>query len=136
MQPVDLLKERFGFPEEWLKGLKLVKEQETVFVSTPEVMQFKEVNPLRRGLRLCRLFPHSIKPTTFAMQVLGKNATRNRIGVSEEQARKLVNGGEIEIECDAENGFVIVFWRNFVVGVGLYKKPVLKSHIPKFRPVD
>jgi len=136
MQPVDLLRERFGFPEEWLHRLNLQSEQKTVFVSTPEVMQFNDVNPLRRGLRLCRLFPHSVKPTTFAMQVLGKTATRNRIEVNEEQARKLINDRKIEIDSDAENGFVIVFWRNFVVGVGFYKKPLLKSHIPKFRPVD
>ncbi len=136
MQPVDLLRERFGFPEEWLHRLSLQSEQKTVFVSTPEVMQFNDVNPLRRGLRLCRLFPHSVKPTTFAMQVLGKTATRNRIEVNEEQARKLINDRKIEIDSDAENGFVIVFWRNFVVGVGFYKKPLLKSHIPKFRPVD
>jgi len=70
------------------------------------------------------------------MQVLGKTATRNRIEVNEEQARKLINDRKIEIDSDAENGFVIVFWRNFVVGVGFYKKPLLKSHIPKFRPVD
>ncbi|MEO0070306.1 MAG: hypothetical protein ABIK18_05900 [candidate division WOR-3 bacterium] len=136
MHQIDLLKRRFGFPEGWLNGLKLVKEQETIFVSTPEVMGFEKVTPLRRGLRLCRHFPHSVKPTTFAMQVLGRNAQHNRIEVNEEQARKLIKEGEIEIESDAEDGFVLIFWHNFVVGVGLYKKPLLKSHIPKFRPVD
>jgi NOL1/NOP2/fmu family ribosome biogenesis protein len=136
VQPIDLLRKRFGFPPDWLNGLELKAEQETIFVATPEAMQFEQINPLRRGLRLCRLFPNSVKPTTFAMQILGRTATRNRIEVTEEQARLLINNGEIEIEADAENGFVIVCWRSFVVGVGLYKKPVLKSHIPKFRPVD
>ncbi|MGQ9707676.1 MAG: methyltransferase RsmF C-terminal domain-like protein [bacterium] len=136
MEPIDFLRKRFGFALNWLNDLELKKEQETIFVGTPEVMQFDEIKALRRGLRLCRLFPHSIKPTTFAMQLLGKTATRNRIDVTEEQSRALINGGEIEIEADVENGFVIIFWHNFVVGVGLYKKPILKSHIPKFRPVD
>lgn len=133
---IEFLRKRFGLPDDWLNGLETFKDQETIFVGTPEVMRFEAVKPLRRGIRLCRLFTYSVKPTTFAMQVLGRAATSNCIEVDEEQAKLLVNGGTIEIEAAAENGFVIIVWQGFVVGVGIYKKPVLKSCIPKFRPVD
>ncbi len=136
MHPVDFLSRRFGFSAEWLRDLKIQEDQGTIFVGTPEVMKFREAKPLRRGIRLCRIFPASIKPTTFAMQIFGRLATRSRIEVSEEQARVLINGGEIEVGATIENGYVIVFWREFVVGVGLYKKPILKSCIPMFRPLD
>ncbi len=136
MEQIDFLRLRFGLPANWLEGLKLIKEQETIFAGTSEVMQFDRLKPLRRGIRLCRLFPHSVKPTTFAMQILGKSAQKNLIEVNDEQAKGLINGSAIEIDARVENGFVLIVWQGFVLGVGLYKKPVLKSHIPKVRPVE
>lgn len=113
-----------------------MKEQETIFVGTSDVMRFDNLKPLRRGMRLCRIFPHSVKPTTFAMQILGKKAMKNRIEVNDEQAKCLINGSSIEIDAAVENGFVLIVWQGLVLGVGLYKKPLLKSHIPKVRPVE
>ncbi len=130
------LSERFGIPREVFDRLAAVEDQETVFVGTPEVMGFDAVRPMRRGIRLARIYPHSLKPTTFAMQVLGQQTTRNVIGLSDEQAKLLINGGSLNIEVEAENGFVLIGWRGFVVGVGFYKRPVLKSQIPRFRPVE
>lgn len=136
MSPADFLRKRFGLSEEWLQGLETITEQATVFVGTPDVIRFNAVKPLRRGLRLCRIFPHSVKPTTFAMQLLGRAAVANRIEVDEQQAKLLINGGTIEVDVDVENGFVLISWRSFIIGVGIYKRPVLKSCIPRFRPVD
>jgi NOL1/NOP2/fmu family ribosome biogenesis protein len=130
------LSERFGIPREVFDRLPAVEDQETVFVGTPEVMEFDAVRPMRRGIRLARIYPYSLKPTTFAMQVLGQHATRNVIGLSDEQAKLLINGGSLNVEVEAENGFVLIGWRGFVVGVGFYKRPVLKSQIPRFRPVE
>ncbi len=130
------LSERFGIPREVFDRLAAVEDQETVFVGTPEVMGFDAVRPMRRGIRLARIYPYSLKPTTFAMQVLGQQTTRNVISLSDEQAKLLINGGSLNIEVEAENGFVLIGWRGFVVGVGFYKRPVLKSQIPRFRPVE
>jgi NOL1/NOP2/fmu family ribosome biogenesis protein len=130
------LSERFGIPREVFDRLPAVEDQETVFVGTPEVMEFDAVRPMRRGIRLARIYPYSLKPTTFAMQVLGQHATRNVIGLSDEQVKLLINGGSLNVEVEAENGFVLIGWRDFVVGVGFYKRPVLKSQIPRFRPVE
>jgi len=116
--------------------LAVVEDQETVFVGTPEVMKFEAVRPMRRGIRLARIYPYSLKPTTFGMQILGGPARRNVVDLKDEQAKLLVNGGSLNTEVDAENGFVLLRWRGFVVGVGFYKRPVLKSQIPRFRPVE
>jgi NOL1/NOP2/fmu family ribosome biogenesis protein len=130
------LSERFGIPVETLDRLAAVEEQETVFVGTPEVMDFDAVRPMRRGIRLARVYPYSLKPTTFGMQVLGGHATRNVIDVDDQQAKLLINGGSLSPDVEVDNGFVLVRWRGFVVGVGFYKRPVLKSQIPRFRPVE
>ena len=128
--------ERFGIPGDALAGLQAHEEQETIFVGTSEVMAFDAVRPMRRGIRLARLYPYSLKPTTFGMQVLGKQATRNVIELDDEQARRLINGGNLSIEANVENGFVLLSWQGFIAGVGFYKRPVLKSQIPRFRPVE
>lgn len=130
------LKERFGIPDDVFDRLAAVEDQETVFVGTPEVMEFDDVRPMRRGIRLARVFPHSLKPTTFGMQVLGRHATRNVIDLSDEQAKRLINGGSASADFDADNGFVLLRWRGFTVGVGFYKRPVIKSQIPRFRQVE
>ena len=128
--------ERFGIPGDAFAGLRALEDQETIFVSTPEVMEFDAVRPMRRGIRMARVYPYSLKPTTFGMQVLGRKATRNVVELSDEQARRLINGESLSIEADAENGFVLLQWQGFVAGVGFYKRPVLKSQIPRFRPVE
>ncbi len=130
------LSERFGIPADVFERLAAVEEQETVFVGTPEVMKFDAVRPMRRGIRLARIYPYSVKPTTFGMQVLGGQATKNVVELDDEQAKLLINGGSINIEAGADNGFVLLKWRGFVIGVGFYKRPVLKSQIPRFRPVE
>ena len=127
---------RFGIPLETFDRLAVIEDQETVFVGTPEVMGFDAVRPMRRGIRLARIYPYSLKPTTFGMQVLGGEAARNVIEVSDEQAKLLINGGSLNADVEADNGFVLVLWRKLVLGVGFYKRPVLKSQIPRFRPVE
>ena len=130
------LAERFGIPREVFERLAALEDQETIFVGTPEVMEFDAVRPMRRGIRLARVYPYSLKPTTFGMQVLGGQATRNVIDVTDEQAKLLINGGALNTAVKANNGFVLIRWRGLVVGVGYYKRPVLKSQIPRFRPVE
>jgi NOL1/NOP2/fmu family ribosome biogenesis protein len=130
------LGERFGIPAGVFDKLAAIEDQETVFVGTPEVMSFDAVRPMRRGIRLARIYPYSLKPTTFGMQVLGEQATRNVIELEDEQAKLLINGGSTSLDADADNGFVLLRWRGFVVGVGFYKRPVLKSQIPRFRSVE
>ena len=130
------LSERFGIPREAFDSLATVEDQETVFVGTPEAMKFDAVRPMRRGIRLARVYPYSLKPTTSGMQVLGVQATRNVIDLGDEQARLLINGGTLRTDVEVDNGFVLIRWRGFVAGVGFYKRPVLRSQIPRFRPVE
>lgn len=138
MKSVRELVERFGIPGDVMAGLELLEDQETIFAGTRAAMTFQAVRTMRRGIRLCRVFPYSVKPTTFALQLLGRHATRNVIDVGDADAKALINGGELRMEADpgVENGFVLLRWRGFPIGVGHYRRPVLKSQIPRIRPVE
>ena len=70
------------------------------------------------------------------MQVLGRQATRNVVDVSDDQAKLLINGGNRVSTSRPTTGSFCIRWRGFVAGVGFYKRPVLKSQIPRFRPVE
>ena len=133
---VKELRERFGIPAEVFERLGVELGQGAVFVATPEVMGLAAVKPMRKGMRLVRVFPHSVKPTTWAMQVLGRYSARNCIDVTDAQAVGLIGGEQLEVEADAEDGFVLIRCRGLVVGVGFYRRPVLKSQIPRHRPVE
>jgi NOL1/NOP2/fmu family ribosome biogenesis protein len=127
---------RFGIPESAMGRLSVLPTEDVVFIGTKEAIEFDACRPMRRGIRLCRVFPHSLKPTTWAMQVLGRHATKNVIDLDGVQAASIINGGQFELEANAEDGFVLLRCRGFVVGVGLYKRPLLKSQIPRHRPVQ
>ncbi len=130
------LAERFGIPTEVVDQLSFERGVGAIFVGTREVIEFDLVRPMRKGMRLLRVFPHSLKPTTWAMQILGRYASKNVIDVNEEQAVNLVRGKNLELEAAVEDGFVLIRCRGFVVGVGLYRRPMIKSQIPRHRPVE
>jgi NOL1/NOP2/fmu family ribosome biogenesis protein len=128
--------ERFGIPEDTFRSLAVLEDQDVIFAGTPDAMEFDVVRPMRRGIRLCRLFPYSVKPTSWAMQVLGGAATKNVISLGDDEAKTIINGGQIRKEADVEDGFVLLRWKGFTIGVGVYRRPELKSQIPRFRAVE
>lgn len=132
------LLERFGVPAEALAGLDVVEGQGAFFIGTRKVMAFDAVRPLRRGIRFCRVFPRSVKPTTHAMQVLGRHATRNCIDLDRKSVVRLIGGEQLQFQAppDVENGYVLVRVDGFAAGVGLYRRPVLKTQLPRYRPVE
>jgi NOL1/NOP2/fmu family ribosome biogenesis protein len=136
MRHIDDIARRFGIPAEVLGRYSGLVDQDTVFIGTPEVMKFDAVRPMRRGIRLSRIFPHSVKPTTFALQVLGRHATRNVVDVEDEQVKALINGGSLRIEAEVDDGFVLIRWKGFAVGIGHYRRPNLRSQIPRIRSVE
>ena len=129
----DELQKRFGFPDDLFRNWALVDHEDDVFITTPEVEEFSLVKPVRKGIRFARVFRHGIKPTTNAMQVFGRHATRNTIALNQAQALLFVRGEEMAITASVEDDFVIVQHEGFTLGVGLYRHGVLKSQVPRSR---
>lgn len=127
------LSRRYGFPEGLFQDYALVEHDNDVFITTPEVAEFRTIKPVRKGLRLARTFPHGTKPTTNAMQLLGRYATRNVVDLHSAQALAFIQGQTLELAAPAEPGFVIVRSGGFCLGVGLYRSGLLKSQVPRSR---
>jgi NOL1/NOP2/fmu family ribosome biogenesis protein len=76
------------------------------------------------------------KPTTCALQIFGRNATKNLIHLDEIQAKIFLRGGSQPIESVSEPGYVVVFYRGDVLGCGLYSHGKLISQLPKERRME
>jgi len=127
------LTRRFGFPEDLFDDWELVEHEDDVFITTPEAYDFDRLKIVRKGIRLARVFAHGIKPTTNAVQVFGRHATRNVVDLDSQQVHRFVQGEELQLEVPVEPGFLVVRHDGFAVGVGLYKQGVLKSQVPHSR---
>lgn len=132
---LELLLRRFELPEDLFKNYALFRYRDGLWVATPEAAQFQGLGVLRRGLRLARVFPHTIKPTTNGMQLFGRYATRNRVELDWDGAQRFIRGEEVLLDADLPPGFVIVFFRGFPLGVGFYKAGRLKSQVPRSRRI-
>lgn len=83
------------------------------------------------GLRMMNLKEKPWKPTTCALQVFGKYATKNFICLNEEEARCFLAGERLLQEANVEPGYVVVFYKGEVLGCALYSHGRLISQLPK-----
>jgi NOL1/NOP2/fmu family ribosome biogenesis protein len=88
------------------------------------------------GLRMMNFKEKPWKPTTCALQVFGKHATKNAIYLNVKQARCFLAGNSQVLEADAESGYVVVRYKGEVLGCGLYSHGRLVSQLPKERRIS
>ncbi len=127
--------ERFGVPEDLFRDLEFYMKGKT---NVWAVRKFERIPSLRYdavGMVVVRMVKGSYKPTTNAVQVFGRWATKNVVDLDEEEVRRFISGLSVEVEAPVEEGYVIVRYRGLPVGCGLYRRGVLKSLVPKDRRI-
>lgn len=135
------LEERFGLTKEVFKGQGLFKTQQKIYITTSACLQnplFKEAETA--GLAILR--PNGVlKPTTDALQLFGKHAKKNTMGLSKEYAERFIRGEDLELsECTKEEqsleaGYVIIKYNEHILGCANLKKGKLKNMLPKSRRI-
>ena len=129
----DLWQSRFGLPEEAFSGLKFYRRAKSIWALSGEELPNLSYEAL--GMRIMSLKDRPWKPTTCALQVFGKYATKNIVELDQEQARVFMAGESQQLVCDCEPGYVVVFYRGDVLGCGLYSHNKLTSQLPKERRI-
>ncbi len=123
--------ERFGISEQVFSGCKFFRKARSIwaisYVDLP-ALSYEAV-----GMRIMNCKDRPWKPTTSALQIFGRYATKNIIHLNQEEAMIFLEGGSQVIESDCEIGYVVVFYRGDVLGCGLYSHGKLVSQIPKER---
>jgi NOL1/NOP2/fmu family ribosome biogenesis protein len=125
-------RERFGIPDGVFTGFSFLKEGKMIWV----VSESKGLEDILAGLKiksagvpLLRLLDRW-KPTTVGLQVFGSLATKNVVDLDDRTFDLFLKDGAVRKDFSADYGYVIVKWKNGVLGCGLYGKEGLKSQIP------
>jgi NOL1/NOP2/fmu family ribosome biogenesis protein len=89
------------------------------------------------GMTFLRTRQEHWKPTTDAVQRFGREATKNVLELTREQARKFVRGETQELDWGGDWGYLVVTHELAgdpePLGVGLYVHGELQSPVPKGR---
>jgi NOL1/NOP2/fmu family ribosome biogenesis protein len=125
--------DRFGIPEKAFEGFRLLKGERKIWVVRDHPELERILNQLKvesAGIPLLRTKISIWKPTTAGLQFFGRHATRNVIELDGEVLRAFLNRESIEGPFSLEPGFVIVRWREKVLGCAVCGKGKLRSQIP------
>ncbi|MDZ7373852.1 MAG: hypothetical protein ONB23_07750 [candidate division KSB1 bacterium] len=131
---LEALRQRYGLPAERFNPYELVLHGRNIWMvrRSPHLAAALDLAPHTVGLRLATRTNIGLKPSTHAIQIFGRWATRNVARLSRAEALSFLNGQDIARKFEVEPGFVIVACENEPIGCGLYKGTgVLKSLVPK-----
>lgn len=128
----EYLEERFGVGSHDLANFELEKIAGDWWLHTGT--QNIELTYETRGIRFVRETGQGLKPTTYALQLLGPRLSKNVVEVDKEELEKLLKREKmIERELDTSEGYVAIKYEGRVIGCGMYKDGVVSSRIPKGR---
>ena len=84
------------------------------------------------GFRAFHKVGDYIKPTTRFAQIWGRYAIRSKINLNRGQLKELISKDKIPFNFKGlENGYVIVFYEDVPIGVGLFLSNTLYCQLPK-----
>jgi len=136
-QFLSSLEERFGIDKEHFKSFNLFSRSNDIWCVTKEAAEVEFKHVIRRGIRIARVFPHSVRPTTNAIQLFGHLVRKSRLDLDEKATRLFLAGKtqDVKSPLDVTDGFVVAFYKHYALGIGLLKDSKLKSQVPRSRRV-
>lgn len=123
----------YGLKLKDFKKYKFYEYKQDLWITTEEVLNFKNFRIHKRGIKIARRFLHGIKPTTAFAQLFGNLSKKNFVFIKDEDLKTFINGGTVKAELTPDYKFVIVKWKSYPIGIGLYKEGKVKSQIPGSR---
>ena len=134
---IESLVRRFNIDPSQFKGHAIFQEQDTYYISTPEVYAFEPIKAIRKGLELGKVYDQELKPDNDFVQIFGRQAKRNSYEMTQWQLKKFLSNEKIEINVSSEisQGFIIVTHNNLPIGIGRYNGKDLKPTIKMDRRI-
>lgn len=122
-----MLESRFGIPEDVFAGHSFYRKAQSIWVSSNSVLP--ELSYETIGLRMISLKDRPWKPTTRALQIFGRYATKNTVCLTSSQMKIFMAGESQAIHPDSQldPGYVVVMYNGNALGCGLYSRG-LYSH--------
>lgn len=110
---------------------KLVVRGDSIWLTMAEDWP-KEIRIHALGIRLFRVQPHGLKPTSFGLMLLGPKITRRRVELSRQELHELLLR-QVLPKDGLPEGYVALCLDGEVLGCGEVRDGKLRSHIPRAR---
>jgi NOL1/NOP2/fmu family ribosome biogenesis protein len=133
---LDYLEERFGIDKNIFNDYVFVKKGKKIWITNNDVVsrKYKDIPIESIGMVFIRLQKNGMKITTSTAQIFGKHAKKNVIQLSKTQAHDVLQGFNLQnIQTNAEDGYVIMKYSDYVLGIGLKRGSFIMNMIPKAR---
>jgi hypothetical protein len=125
------LEERFGIPEQTFADFDLFSRRKswwllrkTTRVALPVRLKVSQV-----GLKAFDKVGKYLKPATRMVQLFGDHAKKGVYLLSEIELEKLLRAEPLEVKSPIDDGFLLLRFREQVLGVGLLMKDTITSRI-------
>ncbi|HPS92658.1 MAG TPA: hypothetical protein PKV33_10905 [Methanothrix sp.] len=129
-----LWQERFAVPEQEFSGYRFFRKAKSIWAASDVDLPALSYESI--GMRIMNCKDRPWKPTTSALQVFGRFASKNTMDLTSDEAKIFLEGGTQSIESGCEAGYVVVFYRGDILGCGLYSHGKLVSQMPKERRLE
>ena len=116
----------------------LKNNKNRIFVISRDISKI-ETSKLRinsAGMYFCETDKFGIRLSIEGTQIVGKNASKNVVEVSEEDSKKWLKGEDIEADCPGCKGFVILRHKNDFFGNGKYSNGRILNYVSKTRRIS
>ena len=83
------------------------------------------------GMRAFQQVGQHIKPTTRFVQVFGMLATKAVLPLDAYSLQRIVKGETMSVDLRLENGYIILCYKDYALGVGLFIDGGVLAQLPK-----
>jgi NOL1/NOP2/fmu family ribosome biogenesis protein len=131
---LSYLEARFGIDANHFEGYIVLKRKNhwSFFRHSPLLNAAGKMKVAKVGIRAFRRVGSYVKPTTRLIQMVGRWATKARIGISQEELSRLLSGGRLDVNLPLDPGYVILDYpKGRPIGLGLFVDGQVRSQIPR-----
>ncbi|MBN1903718.1 MAG: hypothetical protein JW927_01335 [Deltaproteobacteria bacterium] len=123
--------ERFGIKKELFDDYLIFSKKRTFWFLRKSrfISEVSHLKIKRLGIKAFQEVGSFMKPTTRFIQYFGVHATKALLIIDEKQLRQLIDGDFLPFNNELENGYVILFFKGEVLGLGLLIKGMVRSQL-------
>lgn len=125
------IQERFGIEENIFKNLKIhYRSKERIYLGPKYIpLRPKVVSP---GILIFR----GNKPTSNFFHIFGNKVKKNFLEVNTTQAKEYIEGKDLEIKTNIEEGYILIKYKSIPLGCALLKNNKIRNLLPKQKRLD
>ncbi len=88
------------------------------------------------GMYFCEIDAKGIRLSIEGSQIIGPEATKNEVGIEEDEMKRWFMGEALHKECENCSGFVVLKNKNDCLGCGKYSNGKILNYVSKARRIS